>query len=147
MGKKDELSNALKEAMRSGDVVRRQTIRMILSNIKLAEVEAGKELDEEKIIAILQKEIKVHLDAIDGAQKANREDIVSSHQAEIRVVESFLPQSFSPDELKALVQQVINELGVSSKKDMGLVMKTLIPKMQGRATSAEASKMVQELLD
>jgi len=81
MGKKDELSNALKEAMRSGDVVRRQTIRMILSNIKLAEVEAGKELDEEKIIAILQKEIKVHLDAIDGAQKANREDIVSSHQA------------------------------------------------------------------
>jgi len=146
MSKKIELSDALKEAMRSGDVVRRQTIRMILSNIKLAEIEAGKELEEDKILTILQKEIKVHLDAIDSAKKANRDDIVQSHLAEIKVVESFLPQSFSPDELRELAQQVITELGVNSKKEMGLVMKTLVPKLQGRATSTEASKMVQELL-
>ncbi|NSW51751.1 MAG: GatB/YqeY domain-containing protein [Anaerolineae bacterium] len=146
MNLRDELTNALKESMKSGNTVRKQTVRMILSNIKNAEIDSGKILDDGEIINILFKEVKIRQDAIDEAHKGNRFDIVASNQAELSVVESFLPKPFSEEELRQLVQTVIDNVGAESKRQMGIVMKELIPRLQGRASSAEASKIVQDLL-
>ena len=146
MGKKEEITNALKEAMKNGDSLRKQTIRMILSNIKNAEIDTRKELDDSEIISILFKEVKIRQDSIAEAEKGGREDIIQANSDELKIVESFLPKPFSEKELRELVSQTIEELGADSKKQIGAVMKLLIPRLNGRASSSDASKIVQEML-
>jgi len=143
---KNELETYLKEAMRSGDDVRKRTLRMILSAIKLAEIDKGQALDETGIAAILQKEIKSRREAIADAQRANRPNLVTASEAEIAVIEGFLPKALASDELEKLAMQVITELGATSPKDMGQVMKTLLPRLQGRAAGDQVSAVVRKLL-
>ena len=146
MTTKNELQNHLKEAMRSGDVVRKRTLRMALSAIKLAEIDKSQALDETGIAAILQKEIKTRRESIADAQRANRPDLITATEAEIGVLEGYLPKAISPEELDQLARQVITELGATSMKDMGLVMKTLLPRLQGRAPGDQVSAAVKKLL-
>ncbi|MBN2046956.1 MAG: GatB/YqeY domain-containing protein [Anaerolineaceae bacterium] len=146
MGTKEVLTNALKEAMRSGENTKKQVVRMILSNIKLSEVENGGPLSEDRMIAILHKEVKIRQDAIEGAQQAHRDDLIKANEAELAIIESFLPAHFSEDELTKLVQEIINEVGATSMKDMGQVMKELVPRLEGRASNSEASAAVRNLL-
>jgi uncharacterized protein YqeY len=143
---KQKIESSLKEAMRSGDDVRRRTLRMALAGIKNAEIDKGGPLEEPVIITILQKEIKSRREAIQEAQKANRPDLEADSQAEIRVLEAFLPQPFSDEELRSLVEQAIAETQASLPSDMGKVMKTLQPKIQGRAPGDKISAMVKSLL-
>jgi len=146
MPTKTEFENALKDAMRAGDDTRKRTLRMILSAVKLAEVERRGPLDEAGLLAVLQKEAKIRNEAIADAQKAGRADLVAGAQAELALLESYLPKALSDEELEALARQAIAEAGASAPGDMGRVMKLLMPQIQGRADGKTASDLVRRLL-
>lgn len=136
----------MKDAMRSGDTVRKNTVRMALAAIKQAEIDKQTTLDDPAVIALLQKEIKNRKEAIEEAKTADRDDLVKDNQAEIAVLEAFLPAAMSADELRALVKTAIAETGAAGPADMGKVMKVALQKVAGHATGSEVSTMVRELL-
>ena len=143
---KQELETALKDAMRAGNEVRKSTLRMVLSTIRLAEVEKGKPLDEVELTAVLNKEVKSRRESIRDAQRAHRPDLIAEAEAEIAVLEGFLPQGLSVEELETLVRQAIAEAGAVSPRDMGQVMKLLQPRLQGRVPGDQVSQAVRRLL-
>lgn len=136
----------MKDAMRAGDDLRKRTLRMALASIKQAEIDKREATDEAGIAAILQKEIKSRRESIIDAQRANRPDLIKTAEAEIAVIEGFLPKALSPEELENLAQAVITELGAASPKDVGQVMKALLPRVQGRSPGDQVSAMVRKLL-
>ncbi len=146
MTSKTELETSMKEAMRAGDDVRKRTLRMALSAIKQAEIDKKQTLDEAGVAAILQKEIKSRRESIADAQRANRPDLIQASEAEIAIIEGFLPKSLSPEELEMEAKSVIAELGAASPKDVGQVMKALLPRVQGRAPGDQVSAVVRKLL-
>ena len=146
MTTKTELETSLKDALRAGDDLRKRTLRMALSSIKQAEIDKSQVLDETGIASILQKEIKSRRESIVDAQRANRPDMIKAAEAEIAVIEGFLPKALSPEELEKLAKLVITELGVTSPKDVGQVMKALLPRLQGRAPGDQVSAVVRKLL-
>lgn len=146
MSIKSQLNESMKDAMRSGDEVRKRTVRMALAAVKQAEVDKRVELDDMAVINLLQKEVKNRREALEEARKANRPDLVEANEAEIRVLEAFLPKSMPEDELRALVQAAIIETGAASPADMGKVMKTVMAKVAGRAPNDRVSATVRELL-
>jgi len=146
MNLKETLQSDLKDAMRAGDNLRKNTLRMVISALKLAEIEKNGPLDESTSLAIVQKEVKSRREAISDAQRANRPDIIQTAEQEINLLEHYLPKAFTPEELEALARQVIQETGATSLKEIGLVMKVLMPRLQGRATGDQASQVVRKLL-
>ena len=146
MTTKVDLENSLREAMRSGDAVRKRTLRMALSAIRLAEVEKRVALDGPAVLAILQKEIKSRRESISDAELAGRPDIAAEAETEISILEGYLPQPLSPAELEAMARAAIDEVGATSSREMGQVMKILMPRIQGRADGALASQIVRQLL-
>ena len=143
---KTQLTDAMKEAMRAHDEVRKRTVRMALAAVKQVEVDKRTTLDDAAVIPLLQKEIKNRREAVEEARKANRVDLISENEAEIKVLEAFLPKAMSADELRTLAQNAIIEAGASTQTDMGKVMKVLMPKVAGRAAGDQVSSMVKELL-
>lgn len=143
---KAQLETALKDALRSGDDLRKNTIRMVLSSVKLTEIEKGAPLDEMGVASILQKEIKSRRESIADAQRANRPDLAATSEAEISILEGFLPKAMPPDELEALARQAVQEVGATTLREMGQVMKVLLPRLQGRASGDQASQAVRKLL-
>ena len=146
MDLKTQLNEAMKQAMKSGDEVRKRTTRMALANIKQAEVDKQTTLDDAAVISLLQKEIKNRREAVEEAKKASRPDLIADNEAEIKVIETFLPKAMSADELRALAQTAIAETGAATPTDMGKVMKALMPKVAGRAAGDQISAVVKELL-
>lgn len=146
METRQKLETALKEAMRSGDDLRKQNVRMVLSAVRFNEIEKGAPLDDAGVIAVLQKEVKSRQEALQDAQKANRPDLVEHSKAEIAFLETFLPQQLTEEELHALARQTITEVGATGPADMGKVMKVLMPKVQGRTTGDQASQAVRKAL-
>jgi uncharacterized protein len=146
MNTKTQLNQALKDAMKSGDDTRKTTVRMVLAAIKQIEVDKRIELDESAVLAILQKEVKSRREALEEAQKASRDDLASAAQAEIDILNTFLPQAMSAEELRELARQAIAETGANSPADMGKVMKAIMPKVAGRAPGDQVSAAVRELL-
>ena len=146
MSIREQLESTLKDAMRASDDLRKRTLRMVLSAIRLAEVDKGSLLEDAGVMAILQKEIKSRQESIADAQKANRPDLIEASQAEIGVLETFLPRQLSASELEELARQAIAEVGATSPREMGQVMKLLAPRLQGRATGDQASQIVRKLL-
>lgn len=147
MDTKAKLNEAMKESMKSGDELRKRTVRMVLAAIKQVEVDKRTDLDEMAITALIQKEVKNRREALEEAKKANRDDLVSANESEIKVLEEFLPKAMSADELRALVQAAITETGAAAPSDMGKVMKIVMPKVAGRAPNDAISSMVKELLN
>lgn len=146
MSTKIQLENALKDAMRSGDDLRKRTLRMALSAIRLAEVDKGAALDDAAVLSLLQKEIKSRQESIEDARRADRPDLIEASQAEIAVLQDFLPRQLTLEELETLAKQVIAEVGATSAREMGQVMKVLVPRLQGRAPGDQASQVVRRLL-
>ncbi len=146
MGKKTDLENALRDAMRAKDELRKRTLRMVISSIRLAEVEKGRPLDDPEVLAVLQKEVKSRQESLAEAQNAGRAELASQAEDEIRVLQEYLPEPLSPEELENLVRQAISEVGATSLREMGQVMKVLIPRLQGRASGDQASQTVRRLL-
>jgi uncharacterized protein YqeY len=146
MDLKTTLQSDLKDAMRSGAEARKSTIRMALTAIKLAEVEKGAHMDETAYLAVIQKEIKTRREAIADAERAHRPDLIAPAEEEIKILQAYLPTALSQEELEAVVKAVISEVGATSIREMGQVMKTLIPRLQGRASNDQASQVVRRLL-
>jgi len=146
MDTKQKMESALKDGMRSNDDTVKRTLRVALATLKLAEVEKGSSLDENSLLAIIQKEIKGRHESIQDAQKANRPDLVQSYQMEIAILEKFLPKQLSPQEINDLARSAIEEAGAVSIADMGKVMKLLLPRVQGRAPGDQISQAVRQLL-
>jgi len=143
---KESLQKDLKEAIRSKDDVRKRALRMVLSAIKLVEIDRRASLDEPTILGILQREVKSRQETIEEAKQAGRNDLVASTLAEIEVLQVYLPQPLGEDELTELVQRAIEEVGATTSQDMGKVMKALMPQIQGRADGKIASDLVRGLL-
>jgi uncharacterized protein YqeY len=146
MDTKTQLNQTLKDAMKSGDETRKRTVRMVLAAIKQIEVDKRIELDEAAVLAILQKEVKTRRESLEEAKKAAREDLAVASQAEIDILNAFLPQAMSAEELRELARQAIAETGASSPADMGKVMKAIMPKIAGRAPGDQVSAAIRELL-
>lgn len=146
MSIKTQLNDSMKDAMKSGDEVRKRTVRMVLAAIKQAEVDKRSELDDIAVTNILQKEVKNRRESLEEAKKANRADLVEANEAEIHILQAFLPEAMPVDELRALVQAAIAETGASSPADIGKVMKTVMPRAAGRAPNDMVSATVRELL-
>ena len=146
MNKKQEIQQALTAAMKARDEDTKRTLRLVMSAIKMAEVELGGELDDNRVLGILQKEVKTREDIIAESEKANRPDLVEAAKKEMAILNTFLPQQMDVEALKVLVQEAIAETGATGMRDMGEVMKVLMPKLQGRASGSDASKAVRELL-
>ena len=143
---KSQLIESMKEAMKSGDAVRLRTVRMVNAAIKQVEVDKRVPMDDAGVMSLLQKEIKNRREALDEAKKANRADLVADNEAEIKVLEVFLPKAMPAEELRVLAQAAIAETGAAGPADMGKVMKILMPKVAGRAANDQISSMVKELL-
>ncbi len=143
---KETIENRLKEAMRNKDELGKRTFRMILSAVKLAEVEKRGPLDEPGLLSVLQKEVKTRQEAILDAEKAGRADLADASRAELDLIKTFLPAALSPQELEAVIREAIQEAGASAPGDMGKVMKLVTPKTQGRADNREVSQLVRKLL-
>jgi len=141
-----KLEDDLHEAMRSKDELRKDTIRMILSSIKLAEIETQKPLDEQGILNTIQKEMKIRKETIKELETANRKDLIDKALAEIEILDKYLPAQMTDDEIIVLVRGAIAETGATKLAEMGKVMKILLPKVSGAATPDRVSAIVKRLL-
>ncbi|NUM43062.1 MAG: GatB/YqeY domain-containing protein [Anaerolineales bacterium] len=143
---KEQINNAIKDAMRAGDELRKTTLRMALSAIKLAEVQKGGPLDEATVLGLVQKEVKSRHEAIEDARKANRPDLEAGAHAEIAILQEFLPQALTSAELEQLVREAVAEAGATSPREMGKVMGLLTPRTKGRADGKVVSDLVKQML-
>jgi uncharacterized protein len=144
---KELLQSDLVSAMKSNDIDSKHIIRAVMSSIKYVEIEQSAPItNDEDLIKIVQKEIKLRLDAIEEARKGNRTDIIDINQREIKLLQKYLPEQLSDDELKKIIKEIIAETGASSEKDMGKIMPLAIKKVSGRAQNAQISKFLKELL-
>jgi uncharacterized protein YqeY len=144
------LTEDMKTAMRAKDTVTLNVVRNLKSAMKYAAIEklgAEGELDEVEAIAVVRREMKKMQDSADGAEKAGRPEAVEAARAEIAVLERYLPAAMSGDELNALVDAVITEVGATSKKEMGAVMKVLQERVAGRADNKAVSTAVAQRLN
>jgi uncharacterized protein YqeY len=146
MDTQKQIESDFKDALRAGDELRKRTYRMVLSSIKLAEIDKGKSLEEPDVLVIIQKEIKSHRESIADAERADRADIVAESESEIKILEVYLPQPLTQDEIEAMANEAIAEVGATSPKEMGKVMKVLMPRVQGRADGSQVSQTVRQLL-
>ena len=149
MSIKDQLTQDMKAAMKAHDQARLSVIRMARGAIRQAEIDGGKRdegLSDEESIAILSHEVKQRRESIEEFRKGGREDLVQQTQAEIEVLMKYLPAQLSEDEVKKLVAEAIAETGAASPKDMGKVMKALMPKTKGRADGKLVSSLVKAAL-
>ncbi len=143
---KDQLTADLKAALKAGDETRKATVRALQAAIKQAEVDRQIELTDDDVTAVIQKEAKSRRESIADAQTAGRPDLVADYQAELAVIESYLPQALSREELVALAQAAVAEAGATDLKQLGAVMKLLAPRTRGRADGQVVNEIVRELL-
>lgn len=146
MVRKEDFQSELHEALRSGDTLRRDTLRMALTAIKLEEVKKRGPLDEGDIISVLQKEAKVRHEAINDAKKAGRNDLLDDLYGSLKILEAYLPQPLTEEEVTQLAKEAIKETGAETAKEIGQVMKVLIPRIQGRMDGKVVNQIVRSLL-
>jgi len=143
---KDQLSEALKVAMKDSNTDSKRVIRMVISSIKNNEIDKGKVLTDEEVISILHKEIKSRHEVIEGAELNNRQDLIDEAQHDIKILKAFLPEGLSQEEITIIVKECIAESSAHTPADMGKVMKIVLPKIAGRAPGNQVSQIVKELL-
>ncbi|HIC3488165.1 TPA: GatB/YqeY domain-containing protein [Campylobacter coli] len=147
MNLKEQILNDIKEAMRQKDDFKRDTLRTLNAAFKQVEVDERIELSDERILKIIASEIKKRKDAIEFYSKGGREDLAQKEQKEIALFESYLPQQLSDEELQAALKEMIANLGVSSLKDQGLVMKEAKAKFGARVDGKRLNVTLRELLN
>jgi uncharacterized protein YqeY len=142
----DRLNEDMKQAMRSQDKFRLSVIRMVRSSIKNIEIDQRKTLDDQEVLDVLNREIKQRRDSLQEFEKAGRQDLVDQMAKELDILTAYMPKQLSEDEVKVIVQQTIQEVGASSKADMGKVMGALMPKVKGLADGKLVNQIVSQLL-
>ena len=143
---KATISAAMKDAMRARAKERLSAIRLMMAEFKRIEVDERIELDDARVLAVLDKMLKQRRDSINQYQAAGREDLAAIEIAEIAVIEEFLPEALTDDEIASMVNSAIAESGAESVRDMGKVMAILKPDLQGRADVGSVSQIVKKTL-
>ena len=147
MSLKDRLSADFKEALKAHDKVRRDTISFARAAIKQYEIDNSTELDDEGIIGILTKQVKIRKDALSDFEKAGRNDLIESYTNEIKVLQEYLPKPFSEEELRKIILDTKEELGIGEgKAGMGKLKGAVMPKVKGRADGGDVKKIVMSVL-
>jgi uncharacterized protein YqeY len=143
---KQKLTDDLKQAMRDGDKVRRLVIRSVMAAIQNAEIARQATLEDSDILGIIAKDIRQHKESIEAFKSGNRQDLVTKEEAELAVLNEYLPQQMTRDEIIAEAHQVIEEVGAQGLSDKGKVMPKLIAQLKGKADGREINTIVTELL-
>jgi uncharacterized protein YqeY len=146
MSLSERLNEDMKQMMKSGDKFALTVVRMIRSAVKNAEIDAKRTLTDDEVMDILTREIKQRRDALQEFEKAGREDLANQAKAEVEVIQRYMPQPLTEEELISIVEETVNEVGATSKGDMGKVMSALMPKVKGRADGKQVNAVVQRLL-
>lgn len=146
MNLSERLNDDMKQAMRNQDKFKLTTIRMIRASVKNLEIDLKRPVDDNEVVDILSREIKQRKDSLQEFSKAGRDDLVTDLAAEIEIISQYLPVQLTEEEIKAIVTQTIQELGASSKAEMGKVMGALLPKTKGRADGKLVNQFVQQFL-
>ena len=143
---KQQITDAMKTAMKAGDKPRLAVIRLILAAIKQREVDERIELDDSQVLAVLDKMVKQRRDSIEQYSDAGRDDLVAQESAEVEVIQEFLPAALTEAEIAKIVDAAIAETGAQSMRDMGKVMGLVKPQVQGRADVGQVSGLVKQKL-
>ena len=143
---RDQLTDAMKHAMKAQDHLRLSAVRMIRSGVQNREIEQKRELDDQGVVEVISTLVKQRRESIRLYQEGKRQDLVEKEEAELAILLGFLPAQLDSAEISELVKQVIRETGVASIKDMGRVMKALTPLTAGRADGKMVSDIVRENL-
>lgn len=146
MSLQQEIQLKLQDAMRNRDAIRRSALRMLIAAIKNAEIEAGEPLDDDGVLAVVQKQAKQRRDSIAEFEKARRADLVAQEQGELDVLQEFLPQQAGDDELREAARQLVAETGASGPRDIGKVMPALVARFADRADGRRINQIVREIL-
>jgi uncharacterized protein YqeY len=146
MGLKKRLQEGLRTALKAGNREAVLAYRLTLSEILNAEKEKRRSLEEKEVVQLLRSAVKKRKESIELFQRGGRTDLVEKEKAEVRVLEELLPASLSAEELAALVDEALRETGASTPKDLGTVMKWIVPRLEGRADGSEVSRLVREKL-
>ena len=146
MSLKETLMQDLTTAMKNKAKRTKDTITMVRAAIKQKEVDERVELDDDGVIQVIAKEIKERRGSIEEFQKAGRDDLVDSTKAEIDVLLNYMPEQLSEEELEAMIRKVMEENNITEKKQMGLLMKSIMPKVQGRADGKAVNAIVNRIL-
>jgi len=146
MALREKLDEDLKSAMRAKDSLRMNTVRALKSAVKYREIELMKPLDDAGILGVMATEITRRRDSVEQYRAGNRADLADKEEAEIKILQEFLPQQLTPAEVEAKVIEVIARVGAQGPKDMGAVMKALLPDVQGRADGKVVSELVKQRL-
>ncbi|RUM58836.1 MAG: GatB/YqeY domain-containing protein [Persephonella sp.] len=142
----NKLQTEMKSALKSKDTDRLSVVRMLISEIKKEQIDKKRELSDSEVLAVIQRYAKQRRDAIEQYKKANRQDLVEKEQKELNIVLEFLPKQLTEEEIIKIVNETIEEVGATSIKDMGKVMKSVMEKVKGRADGSLVSKIVKEKL-
>jgi len=143
---KQDIESQIKEALKSGDQMRLSTLRFLLAAIQNEEIAKQKELTEEDVVAVVQRQVKQHRESIEAFQKAHRDDLVQKEQTELQILSKFLPQQLSEEELRKVVEEVVGQLPESEKNNFGKVMGAVIGRVKGKTDGSMVSEVVKEFL-
>ena len=143
---KQKLTDDLKQAMRGGDRVRRSVIRLVQAAIKNAEIARQATLEDADILGIMAKEVRQRKESIEAFKQGNRQDLVAKEEAELAILQEYLPQQITREEVMAEARRVIEEVGAQGLSDKGKVMPKLIAELKGKADGREINAVVTELL-
>jgi uncharacterized protein YqeY len=141
-----KITEDMKQAMKSGETLKRDTLRMLLSAIKYGEGAKLEPLDEGEVISVIVKDVKRHVESIDAFKKGNRQDLVDKESAEMAVLQSYLPQQLSREDIVTTVKEVMAAVGAKGPGDKGKVMQQVMPKLKGKADGKTINDVVMELL-
>ncbi|EFK38979.1 MULTISPECIES: GatB/YqeY domain-containing protein [Peptoniphilus] len=147
MSIKDKLMADLKDAMKSHNKLRKDVITLIRSAIKQREVDERIELTDEDILTIISKQLKEKKSSIEDFKKGNREDLVKQTEDEMKILLEYLPKQLSQEDLKEIVKDAIDKENISSMKDIGKLMKAVMPQVKGKADGNAVNKIARELLN
>jgi uncharacterized protein YqeY len=140
------IQEELSKAMRDRDVERRDTLRLILSNLQSAQKELQRDLQDQEELQVLQRERKKRSEAATAFRDAGAEDRATKEERELAVIEEFMPEQLSEDELESIIDDVIAECGATSMRDLGRVMADVMPQVAGRTDGGHVSQLVREKL-
>ncbi len=146
MSLKEQLQHDLQAAMRARDERRKSVLRMALTAVQLAEVEAKGELNDEGVSAALRREIRRREEALEMIRASGRAEVIAEDEAQLEILRSYLPQSLTVEQVRSLAQEVIAATGAATPADVGKVMKLLMPRVQGKADGRLVNQVVRDLL-
>ena len=146
MSLQEQISAALKDAMRARDEVKMATLRLVLTAIKNREKEARSLLEDQEVISVITTQIKQRRESIEQYRKAGREDLAQTEESELQILQGYMPEQVSAEEISNTLDEIIAEVGAASMKDMGKVMKAAMAKLAGKAEGGAINAMVKEKL-